>query len=130
MKLLINLDHKLECWKIAPRHIRRLQENFPDLEVIAVSGPKQIEEAIAEAEIFYGWNIKDHWLEKAEKNSKEIIDQWQKLSIQLGQRVKLSFNGKEFAGNCIGLDPEKGLILQLDTGSVRMFDAAHTSIAK
>ena len=70
----------------------------------------------------------EHWLEVAEKNSKKVTDQWRKLSIQLNHRVALIFNGTKFAGNCIGIDPEKGLILQLDTGGVRMFDAAHTSI--
>jgi hypothetical protein len=40
------------------------------------------------------------------------------------------YNGKKFAGNCIGIDPEKGLILQLDRGGVRMFDASQTSIVK
>ena len=72
----------------------------------------------------------DHWLEVAEKNSKIVTEKWRKLSIQLNHRVKLIYNGREFAGNCIGIDPEKGLILQLDTGGVRMFDAAHTTIAK
>lgn len=72
----------------------------------------------------------DHWLEVAEKNSEKIINQWRKLSVELNHRVKLIYNGRKFAGNCIGIDPEKGLILQLDTGGVRMFDAAHTTIAK
>ena len=72
----------------------------------------------------------DHWLEVAAKTSKRVTGQWRKLSIQLGHRVTLVFNGKKFTGNCIGIDPEKGLILQLDTGGVRMFDAAHTTIAK
>jgi BirA family biotin operon repressor/biotin-[acetyl-CoA-carboxylase] ligase len=72
----------------------------------------------------------DHWLEVAAQTSEKVIDEWRNLSIQLGHRVKLVCNGREFTGNCIGIDPEKGLILQLDTGGVRMFDAAHTSIAK
>jgi len=72
----------------------------------------------------------DHWLEVAEKTSKKATDRWRQLSILLGHRVTLIFNSKRFTGNCIGLDPEKGLILQLDTGGVRMFDAAHTTIAK
>ncbi|MHC4461262.1 MAG: biotin--[acetyl-CoA-carboxylase] ligase [Planctomycetota bacterium] len=72
----------------------------------------------------------DHWLEVAEKDSKKVTDQWRKLSIQLGHRVTLLFNDTRFAGNCIGIDPEKGLILQLDTGGVRMFDAAHASILR
>ncbi len=72
----------------------------------------------------------DHWLEAALHNKQEVIDQWHNLSIQYGHRVTLRFNRKNFAGNCIGIDPDKGLILQLDTGGIRMFDAAHTTIVK
>jgi BirA family biotin operon repressor/biotin-[acetyl-CoA-carboxylase] ligase len=68
----------------------------------------------------------DEWIEQ--KNKNKVTDQWRKRSILLGHRVTLLYNGKRFTGNCIGIDPEKGLILQLDQGSVRMFDAAHTSI--
>ena len=72
----------------------------------------------------------DHWLEAAESGSKKVTNRWRKLSIQLGHRVTVVFDGRKFAGNCIGVDPEKGLILQLESGGVRMFDAAHTSIGK
>jgi BirA family biotin operon repressor/biotin-[acetyl-CoA-carboxylase] ligase len=72
----------------------------------------------------------DYRLATAEKSSKTIIEQWRRLSIQLGHRVKVVFNGKIFSGNCIGVDPDKGLIVQLDRGGVRMFDAADTSIVK
>jgi BirA family biotin operon repressor/biotin-[acetyl-CoA-carboxylase] ligase len=72
----------------------------------------------------------DHWLEAAENTGKKIIEQWRKLSILLNQRVMVIYNGKKFTGNCIGINPEKGLILQLERGGVRMFDAAHTAIAK
>ncbi len=72
----------------------------------------------------------DHWLRVAERNPKQIIETWSRLSTQLGQRVTVSCNQRRFTGNCIGVDPEKGLILQLDRGGVRMFDAAHTHIVK
>ncbi|MHC4169395.1 MAG: biotin--[acetyl-CoA-carboxylase] ligase [Planctomycetota bacterium] len=72
----------------------------------------------------------DHWLDLVADSDEKAIDEWCSLSIQLGHRVKLIYNGRQFAGNCIGVDPEKGLILQLDSGGIRMFDAAHTSIAK
>lgn len=72
----------------------------------------------------------DYWLKAAEKNNRKIIEQWQKLSIQLGHRVTFVFNGRRFSGNCIGIDPQKGLIVQLDTGGIRMFDASHTTIAR
>ena len=72
----------------------------------------------------------EQWLEAAEKNGDKVIGRWRELSIQLGHRVTLLFNGASFTGHCIGIDPEEGLILQLDTGGVRMFNAAHTAIAK
>jgi BirA family biotin operon repressor/biotin-[acetyl-CoA-carboxylase] ligase len=72
----------------------------------------------------------DYWLEVAANNGEKVIDRWRELSIQLGHRVTLIFNGVKFAGHCIGIDPEKGLILQLDTGGIRMFDAAHSVIAR
>ncbi len=68
----------------------------------------------------------DHWLRVAERNKKQVIETWSRLSTQLNQRVALSYNGKRFTGNCIGVDPESGLILQFDRGGIRMFDAAHT----
>jgi BirA family biotin operon repressor/biotin-[acetyl-CoA-carboxylase] ligase len=68
--------------------------------------------------------------EIAEQNKEEIIEHWRRLSIQLGQRVSLVYNKKKFAGNCIGIDPENGLVLQLDTDGIRMFQAAQTTIAK
>lgn len=72
----------------------------------------------------------DDWLEAARADSEKVTNRWRELSIQLGHRITLVFNGKNFIGHCIGVDPEKGLILQLDTGGVRMFDATHTTIAK
>jgi BirA family transcriptional regulator, biotin operon repressor / biotin---[acetyl-CoA-carboxylase] ligase len=72
----------------------------------------------------------EHRLETAGQNTKEILDKWHQLSIQLHHRVSLIHNRRKFIGNCIGIDPEKGLILQLDAGLVRFFDAAHTTIAK
>ena len=72
----------------------------------------------------------DHWLRVAERSKKQVIETWSRLSTQLGQRVTLSFNQRRFTGNCIGVDPEKGLLLQLDRGGVRIFDAAHTHIVK
>ena len=72
----------------------------------------------------------DNCIEVAQKDSDEIVGQWRELSIQLGHRVALVFQGHRFIGNCIGVDPQKGLTLQLDSGAIRFFNAAHTTIAK
>ncbi len=72
----------------------------------------------------------EHWLDTGEKRPQKVIDHWQKLSTQLHHRVAVIYNRKRFAGNCTGVDPQQGLILQLDTGGIRMFHAAQTTIAK
>lgn len=75
-------------------------------------------------------NSIEHWRDIAAKNSRQVIEEWRKLSILLHHRVTVIYNNRKFTGNCIGIDPEKGLIVQLDTGSVRFFPAAHTTVAK
>ena len=72
----------------------------------------------------------DHYLKVAQDNCDQITDHWRELSIQLGHRITLIFDGAEFTGNCIGIDPQEGLILQLESGGVRMFHAAQTTVAK
>ena len=72
----------------------------------------------------------DQWFVTAGQDSQKIIDRWRQLSTLLGHRVTIEFNSQQFCGNCIGIDPAKGLILQLERGGVRMFDAAHTTIVK
>jgi len=72
----------------------------------------------------------DCWLGRAESDREHVIETWSSLSTQLGRRVTMSFAGKTFTGNCIGVDPEKGLILQFDRGGVRMFDAAHARMVR
>ena len=72
----------------------------------------------------------DDYLAIAEENAEVVTEHWRRLSSQLGHRVTLIYNRKQFSGNCIGIDPAKGLILQLDSGGVSIFDAAHTTILK
>ena len=72
----------------------------------------------------------DKWAEAAENSSETVVAKWRQMSSQLGHRVTVWYNRKHFTGNCIGLDPAEGLILQLEHGGVRMFDAAHTTIIK
>ncbi len=72
----------------------------------------------------------DQWLRTAEKDEGRVIETWGRLSTQLAQRLTLCCNGRTSTGHCIGIDPVNGLILQLDRGGVRMFDAAQTTILK
>jgi BirA family biotin operon repressor/biotin-[acetyl-CoA-carboxylase] ligase len=72
----------------------------------------------------------DEWLDIADKDSGAVVERWGQLSCLLGRHVVLEYNHKRFSGNCTGVDPANGLILHLDKGGVRMFDASHTRIVK
>ncbi len=72
----------------------------------------------------------NRWLEIAKSNPSKIVDRWTSLSTQLGTHVTVEYNQQRFSGNCVGVDPAAGLILQMDKGGVRMFDAGHTTIVK
>lgn len=73
-------------------------------------------------------NALDEQLKKAADNPNEILDTWRSLSTLLGRRISVKYDKKTFTGNCIGIDPVEGLILQLEKGSVRMFHASQTRI--
>jgi BirA family biotin operon repressor/biotin-[acetyl-CoA-carboxylase] ligase len=64
------------------------------------------------------------------KNPDKIVEKWCSRSILLGRRITVEHNGREFTGNCIGIEPAEGLIIQLERGGVRIFDAASTTIVK
>ena len=72
----------------------------------------------------------DLWLGHAIHNVNKVVSAWEKSSMLLGQRLGITYKNRSYHGHCIGVDPRQGLILQLDQGVVRMFDAAHSSITK
>ncbi len=75
-------------------------------------------------------NELEHWLDVMQTDPHDIIAKWKANSSLLAHHVVLEHDRRRFAGNCIGIDPTKGMILQLDTGGVRAFQAAHTTILK
>jgi len=72
----------------------------------------------------------DHLLEAANRQPDEIIEKWRGRSMLLSRRITVGHNGEEFTGNCIGIEPAEGLIIQLERGGVRMFHSASTTIVK
>lgn len=72
----------------------------------------------------------DHWLGGGLKKPDEIIEKWQSMSALTGRQITVEHNGREFTGICIGVEPAEGLIIQLQRGGVKIFDAATTTIIK
>jgi BirA family biotin operon repressor/biotin-[acetyl-CoA-carboxylase] ligase len=64
------------------------------------------------------------------ENPDEIVEKWRSMNVLLGKRITIEHNGREFTGNCIGIEPAEGLILQLERGGIRIFGAASTTIVQ
>lgn len=69
-------------------------------------------------------------LTAASENPASIIEKWQSRDMLLGKRITIEHNGQQFTGQCIGIEPTKGLTIQLESGGSRMFDAACTTVLK
>ena len=72
----------------------------------------------------------DEWFGETPKDSKAVLDRWYQLSAQLGHRVILQYNRRTFTGRVLGIDPQEGLIVQLENGGVRMFPAGQTAMVR
>lgn len=72
----------------------------------------------------------DHCFTVSLKNPDEIVERWRSRSILLGKRITVEYNGGQFTGNCIGIELAEGLIVQLQRGGVRIFNAASTTIVE
>jgi BirA family transcriptional regulator, biotin operon repressor / biotin---[acetyl-CoA-carboxylase] ligase len=68
----------------------------------------------------------DEWLAKAGKEPDTVTETWLGLSNQLNHRLTLQHDNRTYVGNCVGVDPQKGLILRLDGGALMMFNASQT----
>lgn len=70
----------------------------------------------------------EHRLDQVAASPQEAAACWQQYSRQIGRRICLECDRKQYSGTCIGIDPAQGLIVQLDAGTVQVFNAAHTSV--
>lgn len=58
----------------------------------------------------------------------EVRRQWLARAEPLGRRIHLLHAGRRFSGHVVDLDPTAALLVQLDEGSRRLFDAAGTTV--
>ncbi len=72
----------------------------------------------------------DAWLKHSTESGDKVVTAWEKSSMLFGQRIGITYKNRDYYGHCIGIDPQQGLILQLERGPVCLFDAAHSSIIK
>lgn len=68
IKLLINLNHKYEFWKINEQDIQRIRESLPEIDVCVYNNKEHdIWEMLSQADIYYGWAFPSKWLEASKK---------------------------------------------------------------
>jgi BirA family biotin operon repressor/biotin-[acetyl-CoA-carboxylase] ligase len=72
----------------------------------------------------------DDWIYSAQTDISKVKDRWKQLCPFIGSRLSIVHNNNVYTGYCRDIDPEYGLVLVLENGAVRMFDAAQSSIFK
>jgi len=71
----------------------------------------------------------DQWLMKIQQGQTDSLhDQWIARCHDIGRRMTLLNNGQRFTGRVIDVSIEEGLLIQLDSGPIRAFDGATTTV--
>ncbi|MCP4247805.1 MAG: biotin--[acetyl-CoA-carboxylase] ligase [bacterium] len=71
----------------------------------------------------------DRWCGGLEEVGTERLRRaWLQRAAPLGQRIRLVHAGRQYSGHVIDLDPTAALVVQLDEGGRRLFDAAQTTL--
>lgn len=73
----------------------------------------------------------DRWLAQGDGiDAGRVREAWLDRSETLGQRVRLLSEGRTFEGCTLDVDPQTGLLVQLDDGVRRWFDAARAQVLR
>ncbi len=71
----------------------------------------------------------DHWYEESAKLTSEALKSvWAAHALPLGKRLRVRSAGQHYCGSLIELDPEGGILMQLERGGRRLFSPHTTSI--
>jgi BirA family biotin operon repressor/biotin-[acetyl-CoA-carboxylase] ligase len=72
----------------------------------------------------------ERYLTVASDNPAGVIEKWQSRNMLLGKRIIIENNGEKFTGICMGIEPTEGLVVRLEGGDIRTFNAAFTTVLK
>jgi len=73
----------------------------------------------------------DRWLARpAAWTSDGLRDAWLARSEPVGHRITVQHRGKTYSGSVLDIDPRAALIVQLDEGGIRAFNAADTIVVR
>lgn len=72
----------------------------------------------------------EEWICAAKNDISKVKERWKQLCPLIGTNISILHNNNIYKGYCKDIDPQYGLVLVLENGAVRMFDAAQSSIFK
>jgi BirA family biotin operon repressor/biotin-[acetyl-CoA-carboxylase] ligase len=72
----------------------------------------------------------ERWYQKFLANDGDVLDEWKKLNITVGNRITVSGAGEALNGLAQGVDSDGRLIMRLDNGTVRTLAAGDVTIVK
>ncbi len=102
----------------------------PDLQALATSleleCPQPVDRVVLARQLLLEL---DRWLAyPRDWDAARLREAWVRRALPLGQRVRLRQADEVFSGQVLDIDPAAGLVVQLDDGGRRWFDAASTSL--
>ncbi len=72
----------------------------------------------------------EHWYQKFLSNDADVLVEWKKLNMTIGNRVTVSGAGEALEGLAQGVDSEGRLVVRLDDGSIHTVAAGDVTIVK
>jgi len=71
----------------------------------------------------------DHWVTNVHTDGVQTLhNEWALRCDDIGRRITVVCNRKKFCGRVMDVNPDKGLLLQLDSGPIKIFDLATTTV--
>jgi BirA family biotin operon repressor/biotin-[acetyl-CoA-carboxylase] ligase len=72
----------------------------------------------------------ERWYQKFLNNDIDVLEEWKKLNVTVGNRITVSGAGEALDGLAQGVDRDGRLILRLDDGTIRTVAAGDVTIVK
>ncbi|MCK9418188.1 MAG: biotin--[acetyl-CoA-carboxylase] ligase [Nitrospirae bacterium] len=72
----------------------------------------------------------ERWYQKFLNNDGDVLEEWEKLNMTVGNRITVSGAGEAFDGLAQGIDRDGRLIVRLDDGTIRTVAAGDVTIVK
>jgi len=72
----------------------------------------------------------ERWYQKFLANDADVLEEWKKLNVTVGNRITVSGAGESLDGLAQGVDRDGRLIVRLDDGTIRTVAAGDVTIVK